>query len=177
MLIGGLALSLTAQAEVVCNGCVFDYTKSIGTYLGAYWPGDKGTFKSQTVFTTPVSGFWVIDLNANGTLVFTASTPKAALTEHFRAELYSDLGSDCDWNPGGLCMGISLHYPEMIGCTYIEIGESACRMTSYTVLSSPDGVRRWTLKAPLVAGRYVLRVIGQKGATSFASYSGQVTLR
>src|SRR5688572_24445842 len=175
----GLLVSMPVQAEVVCKDCTYSIFDAVsGLYLGGYWPGDRGSFNYRTQFLTTSDSFWVIDLNANGTLVFTAATPAAEPFVHFRAELYRDVMSDCNWTAGGSCPGISLDLP-IITCTYIEPGESECRQLvgQTSPITSPDGVKRWTIREPLVAGRYVLRVIGQKGATPFAAYTGRVALR
>lgn len=117
----------------------------------------------------------MVDLNANGTLVFQGSTPISAQFKTLRAELYADWGSVCDPAAGGACNPVSSH-PEIMDCTVIDIGEDACDPAPFFVDLAPTA-RRWVLNTPLVAGRYVLRVISQKGTTATGSYTGRVALR
>ena len=126
-----LGASAAAPAEVICKDCTYTVTDpAAGTYLGAYWPGDRGSFKWRTQFVTAANSFWVIDLNANGTLVFTASTPAAAPFIAFRAELYHDSAATfCNVPPGGFCEQVSF-YP-LIGCTFIEPGQDQCQQVPF----------------------------------------------
>jgi hypothetical protein len=82
LLVGG-----AAQADLICDRCEFQGTDS-ATYLGAYWPGDRGTFwnadagigggnlyvfdLNETADVTlnigvgPMSARWVFAINRDG---------------------------------------------------------------------------------------------------------------
>jgi len=134
----GLLFSMPVQADVVCQDCTFDFFTTTGGYLGAYWPGDRGTFHWDTVFTTAVNTYWVVDLNANGTLVFQGSTPISAQFKTLRAELYADWGSVCDPAAGGACNPVSSH-PEIMDCTVIDYRRRRLRPGSVLCRSGADG--------------------------------------
>jgi len=67
--LAALALSGTAKADRICTHC----EQSVqGTYLGGYWPGDRGTFHRSTP-TVAVNGvvaddYYVIDVYQQGTI-------------------------------------------------------------------------------------------------------------
>ena len=86
--LAALLISTAARAEVICNGCA---AKFPGTYLGAYWPGDRGTFHGANASpVAPIDHLFVIDANDNGTLNLSGERTRCA------SRFITTTGSLCD---------------------------------------------------------------------------------
>jgi hypothetical protein len=160
MATAALTVSSVAAAETVCDKCAYPHPY-VG-YLGAYWPGDRGTFNHLNMVShfvpygpygngtfTQFDNYWVFDLNDNAAVDLTAL--ERYLT-NWGAELYTDAGSVC----------------YAVVCPTLALGE--------VIGSHVDVDRRWTIKVPaLVPGRYIIRIVG--GTTTRGSYTGSITVR
>ena len=156
-----LAAVTAARADTICRDCTYPYPQR-GGYLGAYWPGDRGTFNHVNTVRHYVphgpygngtfvqfDNYWVFDLHDNAAANLTATH---RLLTDWGAELYTDAGS--------VCAG---EY-----CTVVALGT--------VVASHVDVAKRWEIKVDaLVPGRYVIRIAG--ATTEGGSYTGQVSFR
>ena len=96
--LGALALaSTTANADVICDKCA---PAKPGVYLGAYWPGDRGTFQRAVPLPAPTGPFdndyFVVDLMTDGILTL-------AINGGASISVQWDSGSVCDATPGTVC--------------------------------------------------------------------------
>lgn len=83
-------IGTTAHAELVCDNCIAPTT--VLPYAGAYWPGDRGTFRQLTPLTSPGFVFdqeFVFDVNDAGRLALTFVGTELT---NLRVELYDGSG-------------------------------------------------------------------------------------
>lgn len=159
-------LSFSATAETVCDKCEYIY---YGRYLGAYWPGDIGTFKNTKIVADYAARFgagtghnaefddhWAFDLPAGGSVAMVMSTAAATrLDPNWAIQIFDDAGTLCD----------------ATRCTTIAYDENVARVilwgfaTKFTVN---------TTKLP--AGRYVIRIAGGTRATGESAYTGSLKI-
>jgi hypothetical protein len=169
--VAALCLSGTAVADVICDNCV-ELTNFL-PYVGAYWPGDRGTFSLLTPLTPPGLPFdrsYVLDLNDTSTL---ALSIRGTELTNLRAELYEGSPSICGPEPGDTC---SQHvFNELLECTHLIAGECIQIINPYPTLTGTDK-KRISITRQLAPGRYVLRVILRK-ATLEGSYAVTVAVR
>jgi hypothetical protein len=162
-------LSTAARAEVVCNNCEFQHVYR-GTYIGAFWPGDRATFGDRNIVADLKSqgyggnswsfqSLWVFDLNTTAGGTFSLSTKAItalAPSNTFDIEIYEDGGSTCD---ATRCSTVNFSFDNM-------------------KLIMSGFVSAWsTTFYPLTAGRYVIRISGVTRPTGEAAYTGRLIIR
>jgi hypothetical protein len=160
-------LGTTAQAAVVCDHCEYVY---YGSYLGAYWPGDNGTFKNTRIVADMVAqlgpgmgnnrqfdNYWVFDLPAGGSVAMVFNTAAATrLQPSWSIQVFDDAGTLCN---ATACQVIA--YNENVGRAILW--GLATKFTVNTVT--------------LPAGRYVIRLAGGTRATGESAYTGSLTVK
>jgi opacity protein-like surface antigen len=177
--VAALALMGTAQADTICNNCEYvnrgpTYVPYPGTYLGAYWPGDRGTFRDTHIQTDLgrsglFNDYWIVDLNQNSVIELTITTKANTaldathpeLDGPFAAEISWDHGSVCSATPGGFCdRDPTILYDEVV-------------LSEWSALE-----RRWTFRTgALVPGRYLFRFVGAARAVGESSYAGKILVK
>jgi hypothetical protein len=151
--LGSLTLTaVTAQAETICKKCAYQHPDA--TYLGAYSPGDRGTFVHADIAGkvgqfTSFDNYWVFDVTE--TISWTTITLTALDVSGFRTELYENASAQCD----------------ATRCTLLALGTDIM-----TIFDASKYIVRMPLLSP---GRYVLRFVST--TTEAGSYTGRLTLR
>ncbi len=162
--IGGLAFGLqSANADVICGGC--EYLEQ-PTYLGLYNPEtfDNGNFNHDDIEdheggSSPFADYWVFDVDPDANGSISADFTQFTEIDDFRANLYADGGTACvEAGPFPTTCDDPVTLGALIG--------SAADM----------GASRWEIVAKdLVAGRYIIEVLGTTNSTNQPSaYSGQL---
>ena len=164
-------LGATAQADstTTCVKCEYIY---YGTYLGAYWPGDVGTFKNTKIVADLVAqlgpgmghnrgfdNYWVFDLPEDVlsiTLVFNTAAA-ARLDPNVSVQIFKDNGSVCN---AQACPVIAYDENNMKAIMW---GSSATKFTITT--------------AAFPYGRYVIRIAGSTRATGESTYTGSLAVK
>ena len=156
----GLLLSVTAQAEIVCKDC--EYVPGLlATYIGSYWPGDRGTFGHHNIAdqigqSRQFDNYFIFDLNNTADAALTFSTlPGMGLDgPSYAVEIYPDTGSVC--------------------------GPSVCSVLLFSfgteLVSKFTATKRWSSKLELVPGRYVIRFSSGTRASGESAYEGKLAL-
>ena len=161
--IAGFALAAqSASADVICGGC--EYLEE-PTYLGLYNPEtfDNGNFNHTDIEDTvggngvDFADYWVFDVNPDANGSISADFTQFTQVDNFAANLWTDNGgTTCDAGPLPTPCVID---PGMIIASAMDTGDD-----------------RWEIMArDLVAGRYIIEVLGTTNSTASPSaYSGQL---
>lgn len=179
--LAALGLMGTASADVVCQKCEYlnhgaTYVYYPGTYLGSYWPGDRGTFVDTNI-KADLDGrlglfndSWIVDLNQNGIVEITVTTKNATAFDEsvrpefggpFAVEMSWDHGSVCEATPGGFCDRVpTIHAEDVV-------------LSEWSQRAS-----RWTFRTgALVPGRYLLRVVAATRIDGESAYQAKIVVK
>lgn len=170
----GLLLAGSVEAQDTCRKC--EYAPFVGgayeaTYLGRYWPGERGTFQNTNIVAergggTEFDDYWIVDLNDNAVVSFTMTSKTLDLTGSapgfggvYLGELWNDLGSTCGVAAGSHCLFVPISSVD-------------------DVLSDEWAPKRtWTFHTPaLNPGRYLFRFVGATRQSGVGAYSGTITV-
>ena len=147
-----LALSMEAQASVICTGC--EYRNNFaGTFLGAFntTAADVATFQHSDVGENRFADFWVFDLTPDALGSMSADFTLLAGIGSFFAQLFADDGSRCGGNQ----------------CQSVVVGD---------LLAEARGDPfRWEILGFLPEGRYVLMIGGTPNPLNNGAYTGQMS--
>lgn len=155
--------SSSANADVICAGCLFDFPN--GTYLGSYDPAtnDVGTFVhavgTDYNANQAFEDRWVFDVESGASASISADFTSLASIADFTGALFADNGSDCGLAPapGDDCTAIAF-----IGAALDS--------------ESAGGTLGWELLVNnLAAGRYVVVIAGTNNAADNSAYTGQLS--
>lgn len=153
----GLLCSMPAQAEIICDKCEY-VPADAARYLGAYWPGDKGTFGHHDIRAhygyTQFDNYFVFRLHDAGTLtVVISSLPGQAFDgPNWALQIFDDIDTSC----GGIsCTGFQYALPALI--------------TQYT------DKKRMSARISLVPGKYVMRLASGTRAVGETAYVGKLS--
>ena len=156
----GALLGGTASAATICTGC--DYLDAAaGSYLGSHDPSaqDQSTFSNTQMAPGAFTNYWVFDLDPSGNATMNVIFNPLSSVTGFLVELFDGTGSVCaanTANTAGACSSINL------------VGGPIAQGTSGGGISDIDFTS-------LIAGRYVMRVVGDvTNGPSAESYTGNL---
>lgn len=155
-----LGLMGAAHADTICNNCEYSY---YGSYAGAYWPGDKGTFGNRAIKAnlvqlgfpnaTSFDDYWVFDLNNNARVTLTVNGKLGG--PHFNVQIFPDTGSFCD------ATRCNISFPDF-----------------ETQIVRADATRHWNATTPVLPpGRYIIRIAANTRVAGESSYSGTIVVK